>query len=96
MQGSSHRRNVLQYLEESAANNPDKTAVEDDKCSLTYRQLLIQSQQIGTALAARSNEHRQPIAVFMDKSAAVLTVFFGVVYSGNFYVMLDSRQPRCV
>ena len=93
MQGSSHRRNVLQYLEESAANNPDKTAVEDDKCSLTYRQLLIQSQQIGTALAARSNEHRQPIAVFMDKSAAVLTVFFGVVYSGNFYVMLDSRQP---
>lgn len=93
IQISSHRRNVLQYLEQSAKKEPDKTAVEDEKDSLTYRQLLEQSQQIGTALAARSDEHRQPIAVFMEKSAAVLTVFFGIVYSGNFYVMLDSRQP---
>ena len=79
IQTSSHRRNVLQYLEQSAKREPDKTAVEDEQDSLTYLQLLKQSQQIGTALAARSDEHRQPIAVFMEKSAAVLTVFLNCI-----------------
>jgi amino acid adenylation domain-containing protein len=35
----------------------------------------------------------KPIAIYIDKSVRVLPSMFGIVYSGNFYVVIDSEMP---
>lgn len=50
-------------------------------------------KKVGTQLL-ELNTKRKPIAVLMDKNVESLTCFFGVVYSGNFYVVIDSLMPR--
>lgn len=87
-------RSVLEFLERSAERFPDKTAVDDDRTALTYRQLRDQARRAGAALADRARTVREPVAVFMDKTAESILAFMSVLYSGNFYCPLDSEMPR--
>ena len=84
--------NVLEYLEESALNYPDKTAFADVDSSCSFKQLCCRAKRIGTALTEHF-EPGNPIPVFMEKSVDTIGVFMGAVYAGCFYVMLDTRQP---
>ena len=47
-------RNVLEYLEKSAVAYPDKTAVADDKNSLTYTELMNNAKKVGARLAGKT------------------------------------------
>ncbi len=85
-------KNVLEYMEESAGRLPDKTAAIDDKESCTYRQLQETSEKIGLCLTEYISKE-QPVAVFMKKSVLTLEVFFGIVYAGGFYSLLDPGFP---
>jgi len=86
-------KSVLEFLENSASNYPDKTAVIDEKTSVTYTQLIVQSKKAGTMVAHRGFK-RKPIAVIMEKSINACVAFFGIVYSGNYYVMLNPELPE--
>jgi amino acid adenylation domain-containing protein len=85
-------RNILTYLENSAARVPDKIAFADVDTDCTYAELLENAKRIGSALA-RSSEKRLPVAVFMNKSVSAVTTFLGITYAGCFYVLLDPAQP---
>lgn len=86
-------KNVLEFIENSAKNFPDKVAFSDESNSITYIELLKMSKTIGTALVKKNNTKNKPIAVFLDKTVFALTAFFGTVYSGNFYTVIDSMMP---
>ncbi len=86
------RKNILQYLEESAARLPDKTAFSNGKENMSFGELERVSRSIGTYLAARGIR-REAVAVFMDKHPRTLAAFFGVIYAGCFYVCIDSAMP---
>lgn len=83
--------NVLEYLERSAREKPDKIAVSDPSGSMTYSELERAAKRIGSALAAVSPP-RRAVAVCMEKSAAALTALLGIVYAGCYYVYIDSEQ----
>ncbi len=85
-------KNVLEFLEADAARYPQKIAFADSETALTYADVLGMSQRIGSALTALGTKNR-PVAVYLDKTAAALTAMLGAVYSGNFYVMIDSEMP---
>ena len=86
--------NILTYLEESAARWPDKTAIADDKNSLTFARWLDYSERIGTAISEGTGEMvHKPVLVFVDRRIEGLVGFTGVVESGNFYVPIDCRMP---
>jgi amino acid adenylation domain-containing protein len=85
-------KNVLDYLEKSAALYPDKIAVADEHNTLTYCQLNKAAENIGAALLTHTHP-RQAVPVYMDKSCNALAVFMGAVKAGCFYVMLDPSQP---
>lgn len=85
-------KNVLEYLEQSAAAFPEKTAVEDTQGSVTYRQLLDRCLRVGSALAGRLTLGA-PVAIFMDKGIQALTGFFGSVYGGGFYALINPQLP---
>lgn len=86
-------KNILEYLELSSKNYFTKIAFTDDVREMTYGECVECSKKVGTRLL-NLNVKRQPIAVLMDKNVESLTCFFGVVYSGNFYVVIDSMMPK--
>ena len=85
-------KNVLEYLERSALATPEKIAAEDLGGSCTYRELQQQSMRIGSALAG-TLAAGDPVGVFLEKSIAALQAFFGTVYAGGFYVLLNPGLP---
>lgn len=86
------QRNVLEYLEATAPRLPDKTAYSNGTDSLTFGQVFRAARGIGTFLAGRGFSH-EPVVVFMEKHPRSVAAFFGVVYSGCFYVPIDEEMP---
>ncbi len=84
--------NVLEYLEQSARNYPNKVAFDDDKQTYTFGETVTIAKSIGSYLSAEIKSNF-PIAILMDKTAMCLPAFFGVVYSGCFYVPIDCATP---
>lgn len=85
-------RNVLTYLENSAARYPEKCALTDETVSYTYQELLQDCRAIGTGLAGMISRG-QPVGVYMEKCADAVCVFFGIVYAGGFYSVLNNELP---
>lgn len=86
--------NILEYLEQTAKRLPDKTALADDKLSLTFSQWVQQAESIGTAIAQATNSTiRRAVLVFVDRRIEGLVGAMGAVESGNFYVPIDCKMP---
>lgn len=85
--------NILEYLEKSAEDYPEKIAFADEELSCTFRELEESSRRIGSALAGRICPG-SPVPVFMEKGVETIKVLMGVVQAGGFYVVLDTHQPR--
>ena len=87
--------NVLQYLEESEKRVPDKAALEDEFEKLTYREYAASARKIGTCIAQKTGgQTGTPVAVLIDRNIWSVCAFMGVVYSGNFYVPIDTEMPE--
>lgn len=85
-------KNILEYLEHSAAMHPNKIAVLDPEKSATYEELLNNARRIGSFLSEQEVP-QSPVAVFMDKSVEALTAFMGIVSAGCFYISINMDQP---
>ena len=85
--------NLLEYLEETAARFPDKSAFCDEKRSFSFGELLSFSRRLGTKLASLG-VLRRPVAVFVGRDAVSIALFFSVLQAGGFYVPIDPTQPE--
>lgn len=83
---------ILDYLEQASALYPDHTAVDDNKISLTWSQLVCAARTLGTEYQ-RHTQPGRPVAILMEKSSYTLAAMFGAVYAGCFYTVLDPDQP---
>ena len=80
------------YFDRSVESYPDKTAVCDETHGLTYAQLSSLARKTAAALISCGRK-RSAAAVYMDKTPECAAAMLGVVYSGNFYVVIDSKMP---
>ncbi|MDF2486502.1 MAG: hypothetical protein K0R46_2670 [Herbinix sp.] len=85
--------NVLEYLEQIVDKLPDKTAYANEEMGYTFRQVYDYSRSIGTLLIEKGLS-KEPIVVFMSKHPREIVTFYGVIYSGNYYVPIDEEMPR--
>lgn len=85
-------KNVLEWLEATAERLPDKTAVADDKSSLTFAELLARARRLGSWLAGRI-QPRQAVALYLERTPDALAAMLGTVYAGGFYSVIDVRHP---
>ncbi|WP_317981396.1 amino acid adenylation domain-containing protein [Paenibacillus glycanilyticus] len=83
----------MEYLEHTVRRVPDKIAYANDEFGLTFQEVYEHSRAIGTFLN-RLNLRKRPIVVFMNRSPKAIAAYYGVIYSGNFYVPLDDEMPR--
>lgn len=85
---------IFQFLEENAARFPDKTALNDDRHSVTFAEWLDAARRIGSVISEDAHgAMRRPVMVFVDRRIEPLVAFLGVVASGNFYVPIDCKMP---
>ncbi len=84
-------KNILELLERAARVDEGKTAYADEENALTYGELMDKAKAVGSALLRVGRN--KPIAVMVKRGAANLKAFLGVVYSGNFYVVIDEQMP---
>lgn len=84
--------NVLEYLENTATQYPNKNAFVDSKKKLSFRELTDIARRIGSYISTYHIIHA-PFIVFMEKSADNVAGFMGVLYSGNFYCPIDTEMP---
>jgi len=88
-----NKKNVLQWLEDSARLYPEKTAFADPTSELTYLQLLTNAEKIGSFLCHKI-EMNEPVSFYLEKSTIAISGMLGAVYAGGFYSLLDTRQPE--
>lgn len=86
-------KNVLEYLENTAKKNPEKIAVVEEEKTCSYIKLIENSKKIGTGLAEYV-EQNMPVPILMEKGINALVSFFGTLYSGGFYVLLNPELPK--
>ena len=86
------RRSVLSYLEDDAARHSGRCAVIDEGGSCTYGQLYLRARKAGSALAELGARHRA-VVVYMEKGIDALSVMFGALCAGGFYVPVDPQVP---
>lgn len=85
-------RNILEYLERSAAERPDKVFAVDVNGQCTYGDFLRGARAVGSLLC-RYVGRGDAVVVFAEKSIPVLRAFMGAVYAGAFYIPVDPGFP---
>ena len=84
--------NILDFLEDTAKKYPHKTAVKVEDETIDYAGFVSNAKAIGTALGKLGICGR-PVGVYMEKGIEALSSFFGIVYAGGFYSMLNTELP---
>ena len=85
-------KNVIDYLENSVKLFPEKLAFCDEINSYTFQDVMLLSKRISTIISVKY--YREPVIIYMKKSVNMIVSFFGVAYSGNYYVPIDTNSPR--
>lgn len=86
-------KNILQILEKTTKKCANKIAFADSKREVSYEEFTNHAKQIGSSLS-KLEQTNQPIAIYIDKNVECLETMFGVLYSGNFYTILDTASPQ--
>ena len=85
--------NVLSWLEASAAARPEGIAVIEEDRRYSWRRLHEGARRVGTALA-RLGTRGCPVGVYMEKGFDALRAFFGALYAGGFYCLMNPELPE--
>ena len=89
---------VLTWLLETEGRYPNKTAVVDERKSITYHEYCNKAFSIAREIVVNNREHniekKVPVAVFLKKGHEVLVSFMGIALSGCFYSPIDVEMPE--
>lgn len=89
------RTNIIQLLEHTAQQHPDKLALIDNKREMTYSQYLEEVRHIGLNISiACKQQMNKPVMVLVDRQIEPIVLFMAVLYSGNIYVPVDEKMPK--
>lgn len=87
------QNNITEWLDRTAGRFPNKTALVDESGTLSFWEYRRKALAIASRLISEGVGLREPVVVYMKKSAKVLVSFLGIAYSGNFYSPIDVEMP---
>lgn len=87
------KKTIIEYFESTVKKYPHNTAVADSDTLITYEALGDIAKNIACQIA-NQQIRKKPIALFMKRSAYLPAAMMSVLYSGNFYVVLDYESPQ--
>ncbi len=84
--------NVIDYLKKSSELYKDKIAVIEEDKKITYEDFNKYSKIVGSYIGSRI--FNEPVIIFMDKGIDTLISFFGTIYAGCFYSLINPELPE--
>ena len=87
------QRNILEYLEGTVIQFPDKEAYVSEEITRTFREVSNHARAIGSYLLHQGLT-KEPVVVFMGKDPRTIESYLGTVYSGCYYVPIDEEMPK--
>lgn len=86
--------NALEYFEFTVEKYSSKLAVLDKNGALTFSDLRNRAQALASDIIGITSKINQPIGIYLPtKTADSLISLLAVLYSGNFYIPLDIKNP---
>lgn len=83
---------VLDFLENTAQQYPDKIAFADVNTSVTWKDFVQNAKEISTVIS-KYFKTGSAVPVMADKTVNTLEIFFGALYSGCFYTYIEPSFP---
>jgi amino acid adenylation domain-containing protein len=85
---------LLHHLLDAAASaHPDRPAVQDERMTVTYGELLRWSGRVAAALMELGVDRGDRVGLYLDKGAAAVAGIYAVLRAGAAYVPLDPAAP---
>lgn len=84
---------VMEWLDSTAHRFPQKPAVIDEEGQILFGGYREKALAIARELILSGIGSKQPVVVYLKKSAKMLISFAGAAYSGNFYSPIDINMP---
>lgn len=84
---------AARFLSPTAARFPDRTAVEDEWGSLTWRELEGAVERAASALLDLGAAAARPVLVYLPKSRESVVSFLAALYAGSPYAPVDYAIP---
>ena len=87
-------KNIIEYLHASADLHGDKICFGDRYGSITFSELENAAMNLANKIVdVLDNRTNKPIPVYLDKSISSIISFIAIIYSGNYYVPIDTKSP---
>lgn len=74
---------VMEFLDQAYREGKNRIAVADERGCVTYGQLWKETQNVAFAIG-KWKISRKPIIVLSERDRRCITLFWGILYSGNF------------
>lgn len=84
-------KNILEYLESSAAAYPEHIFIGEENTSVGYSAFLDATKRIASSLIVNGIVGK-PVCVISEKNAQCLEMAFACVAAGGFYTIADSKM----
>lgn len=84
-------KNVLEFFEATVERVPNKVAFTDLNRESTFAKTSENAKKIGTALSQFGK--RRAVAVMIDKTCNCIDSMLGVMYAGDYYIVVDVHSP---
>jgi len=81
-------------FEQRVHKHPSNIAVKTRNQSVTYSELNKSANRIGRGILAQSRNEAKPVALLLEKNAAMIASMLGVLKAARVYVPLDPAHPR--
>ena len=81
---------VQEFLEQSAARYPAKTALISDARRCTYSEIDSQSNQLAHALLSKGLERGDRVAIYMENTVEAVVAIFAVLKAGGVFLLINA------
>ncbi|MBQ4839489.1 non-ribosomal peptide synthetase/type I polyketide synthase [Pseudoalteromonas luteoviolacea] len=85
---------LIELLSEQVSQTPQRVAVQDDICQLSYQGLATQSNQLANYLIQQGIGKGSLVAVAMSRSAKLVVTLLAVLKTGAAYLPIDVSYPQ--
>ncbi|MBI9064247.1 MAG: amino acid adenylation domain-containing protein [Marinilabiliaceae bacterium] len=84
---------IMEYLEATCSKYADKVAIVDRDRSMTFEELRGRSISMAKYIINLEVPVNTPVAVYLPKSVECVLCYSAILYSGRFYVPIDTKSP---